>query len=229
MLSRHTLVLRVFLIGVAIALIVPSVHAQGRGGGGFVGRGARVGGRGRSLRGGRGYYPGWGFLPDDYDSEDESGYEPPAAPPYPPYQVLVAPPAPSAPPAPPVEPLLMENRGGQWVRVPTGAQLPVETQAQTEATSARASSSATPAVAAQPIVKLPPTVIVFRDGHMEEIEKYVLRDDILYTSADYSTTGSLTRQIPLTDLDIPATLKLNQQRGAKFDLPSSPSEIMVRF
>lgn len=72
-------------------------------------------------------------------------------------------------------------------------------------------------------------MIVFRDGHMEEVEKYVIRGNVLYTSADYWTTGSWTRKIPVTDLDVPATLKLNQQRGAKFDLPSSPTEVMVRF
>lgn len=122
----------------------------------------------------------------------------------------------------------MEDRGGQWVRVPTGTQLPTATQAQ--ASSAPTSSSpAAPAVAAQPIVKLPSAVIVFRDGHMEEVAKYVIRGNVLYTSADYWSTGSWTRKILVADLDVPATLKLNEQRGAKFDLPSGPSEIMVRF
>jgi len=226
MLSRHTLALPVVLLGAV--LLAPSAHAQGRGGGrGFAGGGGggRIGGRGFPGGAQRGYYGGWGFLPGPYYyPQDQSGYWPPAAPPYPPYQVLVAPPA---PPAPPVEPLLIEDRGGQWVRVPTGTQLPVATQAQ--GTPAQASSSAAPAVAVQPIVKLPSAVIVFRDGHMEEIEKYVIRGNVLYTGADYWSTGSWTRQIPLSNLDVPATLKLNQQRGAKFDLPSSPSEIMVRF
>jgi len=220
MLSRHTLALPIVLL--SAALMAPSAHAQGRGGRGFAGGGARIGRRGFAG----GYYPGWGFLPGPYYyPEDQSGYWPPAAPPYQPYQVVVAPPA---PPAPPVEPLVMEDRGGQWVRVPTGTQLPTATQAQ--ATSAPTSSSpAAPAVAAQPIVKLPSAVIVFRDGHMEEVAKYVIRGNVLYTSADYWSTGSWTRKILVADLDVPATLKLNEQRGAKFDLPSGPSEIMVRF
>jgi hypothetical protein len=29
-------------------------------------------------------------------------------------------------------------------------------------------------------------------------------------------------------LDVPATLKLNQERGAKFSLPSGPNEVMIR-
>jgi hypothetical protein len=230
MVSRRTLALPVLLF--ATALLVPSAHAQGRGGRGFGGAGARIGRRGLSGGAQRGgYYGGWGYLPDPYYyPDDESGYWPPAAPPYPPYQILMAPPA---PPSPPVEPLLIEDRGGQWVRVPTGTQLPIATQGQpqtpTQTSSAPAASSAALPVAAQPIVKLPSAMIVFRDGHMEEVEKYVIRGNILYTSADYWTTGSWTRQIPVADLDVPATLKLNQQRGAKFDLPSSPSEIMVRF
>jgi len=227
--SRYTVALPVVLLGAI--LLAPSAHAQGRGGRGFAGGGGRIGGRGLPGGAQRGYYGGWGFLPGPYYYPgDESGYWPPAAPPYPPYQVLVTPPA---PPAPPVEPLLIEDRDGQWVRVPTGTQLPVAIQApvatQAQPTSAQASSSTAPPVAAQPVAKLPSAVIVFRDGHMEEVEKYVIRGNVLYTSADYWTTGSWTRKIPVTDLDVPATLKLNQQRGAKFDLPSSPSEVMVRF
>jgi len=29
-------------------------------------------------------------------------------------------------------------------------------------------------------------------------------------------------------LDVPATLKLNEDRGAKFSLPSGPNEVMFR-
>jgi len=30
-------------------------------------------------------------------------------------------------------------------------------------------------------------------------------------------------------LDIPATLKLNEERGGKFNLPSAPNQVVVRF
>ena len=120
----------------------------------------------------------------------------------------------------------MEDRGGQWVRIPTGTQLPTAAQA---AAAQASSSSAPPAIAAPPVVKLPSAVIVFRDGHTEEVDKYTIRGNVLYTSADYWTTGTWTRKILVADLDVPATLKVNQQRGAKFDLPSGPAEIMVRF
>ena len=50
----------------------------------------------------------------------------------------------------------------------------------------------------------------------------------IYSKADYWTTGSWTRKIQIADLDVPATLKLNQERGVKFALPASPNEIVVR-
>jgi hypothetical protein len=225
MTPRNALLLPIALLG--LALLAPSAHAQGRGGRGFAGGGgARIGRRGFAGGAQRGYYPGWGFLPGPYYyPEDDSGYWPPAAPAYPAYPVAVAPPT---PPAPPVEPLLMEDRDGQWVRIPTGSQLPTAAPAQT-ASAQPSSSSASPAIAAPPIVKLPSAVIVFRDGHTEEVNKYMIRGNVLYTSADYWTTGAWTRKILVADLDVPATLKVNQQRGAKFDLPSGPAEIMVRF
>jgi hypothetical protein len=78
-------------------------------------------------------------------------------------------------------------------------------------------------------VKLPPAVLVFKDGHQEEVVKYVVNGNFLYTSADYWSTGSWTRRIPIGDLDVPASVKANADRGAKFTLPSRPSEVVVRF
>ena len=64
---------------------------------------------------------------------------------------------------------------------------------------------------------------------MEELGKYMIQGDSLYTNSDYWQSGSWTRRIPLKQLDIPASLKLNQSLGTKFNLPSGPSEVMVRF
>jgi hypothetical protein len=50
----------------------------------------------------------------------------------------------------------------------------------------------------------------------------------LYTSANYWTSGSWTRKIEIANLDVPATLKLNQERGSKFSLPSGPQEVVIR-
>lgn len=205
-----------------VALISPSAHAQGRGGG-FRGRGAGAGARAGRRGGSRPYYGyGWGYLPPPYyDDGYESGYVP-AEPPYPAYPVAAEqPPAPAPEPKPIVPLLIEEGSNGQWVRVPNGSDLP--------AASTGAPQSQNSAVTAAPAPKLPPAVIVFRDGHQEEVERYTIQGNVLYTGSDYWRTGSWTRKIPVSDLDIPATLKVNQDRGAKFDLPSSPSQIMVRF
>jgi hypothetical protein len=57
----------------------------------------------------------------------------------------------------------------------------------------------------------------------------MIQGDLIYVSMDYWSSGSWTRQIPIAELDVPATLKLNRERGGKFSLPSGPSEIMIRF
>ncbi len=76
---------------------------------------------------------------------------------------------------------------------------------------------------------LPNTVLVFRDGHKEEVNKYVIEGNSVYASTDYWSTGSWTKKIPLSELNVPATLKLNQERGVKFKLPSGPNEVVIGF
>lgn len=57
---------------------------------------------------------------------------------------------------------------------------------------------------------------------------YSIIGTTLYTKADYLTTGAWTRKVLLADLDLPATIKQNQDRGLKFDLPSGPNEVVLR-
>jgi hypothetical protein len=76
--------------------------------------------------------------------------------------------------------------------------------------------------------EMPPTVLVYRDGHSEEVTSYSIIGASIYTKSDYWSNGAWTRTIQIADLDIPATLKQNQQRGVKFDLPSGPNEVMIR-
>ena len=77
--------------------------------------------------------------------------------------------------------------------------------------------------------EMPPAVLVFRDGRQEEIKKYTIIGNVIYTPADYWSTGSWTTEIPMALLDIPATLKVNAEHGGKFNLPSGPNEIVIRF
>ena len=76
--------------------------------------------------------------------------------------------------------------------------------------------------------EVPPAILVFRDGHTEDVSSYSIIDGAIYTRADYWTEGTWSRKIEIADLDVPATLKQNQQRGVKFELPSGPNEVMIR-
>ena len=131
--------------------------------------------------------------------------------------------------------LLLELQGDHWVRITNYGQSQTGGQS-SEPDSEQASDlpSATSAKtfrrtpAAEPPSELPPAVLVFRDGHKEEIGKYLIVDSTIYASADHWNSGSWTRKVQIVQLDVPATLKLNQERGTKFSLPSGPNEVMIR-
>ena len=59
----------------------------------------------------------------------------------------------------------------------------------------------------------PKTVLVYRDGHKEEIGNYAIVGDELF---DF-TSGR--RKIAVVTLDLPATTKANDERGMDFQLP----------
>jgi hypothetical protein len=213
---------------------------QMQGHGGFRGGAAR-GRYGRSgFRGRRGYYHRGGyysrtgfitapyFYPPDYDS---GYYEEPPETQAPPAQVFfVQTPAPSiqAAPAPAVDPLVLELHGDHWVRITDSGETemgPGTSQPTTGQVSGQRSARTT---SAQPAPMLPPAVLVFRDGHQEQTQKYTIIGPAIYTSANYWAGGSWRRKIPLAELDVDATLRLNQERGVRFNLPSSPNEVVIR-
>ena len=76
--------------------------------------------------------------------------------------------------------------------------------------------------------ELPPAVLVFRDGRTEEVSDYTIMSGTIYSKADYWSSGLWTRKIQIADLDVPATLKQNQERGLSFVLPSGPNEVVMR-
>jgi hypothetical protein len=166
------------------------------------------------------------FYPD-YDFQPESFEEPP-----PPFIAQTAQPLTAVPS--PAESLVLELQGDHWVRLTnygqsqTGQILQPESQQASSLTPASTISAARQIHASEPPSELPPAVLVFRDGHQEEIGKYVISGATIYTSADYWSSGSWTRKIQIAALDIPATLKVNRERGAKFSLPSGPHEVMLR-
>jgi hypothetical protein len=76
--------------------------------------------------------------------------------------------------------------------------------------------------------ELPPVVLLFKDGRKEEVKSYTIVSAVMYSSADYWSSGSWNRKIQLAGLDVPGTLKLNQERGVKFVLPSAANEVVTR-
>ncbi len=63
---------------------------------------------------------------------------------------------------------------------------------------------------------IPTTVLVFRNQHKQEIENYAIVGQTLW-----SFSSQRTQKIPLTDLDLQATEKANDDRGVTFRVPTS--------
>ncbi len=181
------------------------------------------------------YFSGSAYAPYYYDSDYDSE---PGMIGAPPPQVIFAPSAQTASPAQvpnPPESLVLELQGDHWVRLTNYGQSQTSgqfNQSESEPAShqpfAVRSATTNQAPPAEPPSQLPAAVLAFRDGHREEIGKYTIVGRTIYTSADYWSSGSWTRKVQIAELDVPATLKLNQERGAKFSLPSGPNEVMIR-
>jgi hypothetical protein len=173
------------------------------------------------------YYPY--YYPDYYpysDSEDEIGEAPPA-----PIRAQTTASPPANPPEPP-ESLVMELRGDHWVRLTNHGSMEIAGESD-EPQSGRSNGPAQAkglitSVRAQAPSELPPAVLVFRDGHQEEVAKYTIVGTSISIKTDYWNTGSWTRKIPIAELDVAATRQVNQKRDTKFSLPSRPSEVIVR-
>jgi hypothetical protein len=213
MIGASALVLRFSQFTILIALFAASAMAQTRMGGL-----APAGGFGHIqqnriiARGHRAFNPAYGYYGtpyfySDYYEPDQLEYLPPEPPPNPTPAAQV-----KAEPLP--DPVLLELHGTQWVRVTNF-----------DESSSRALAAET---VSAPAKALPPAVLVYRDGHSEELSSYSIIGGSIYTKANYWTTGSWTRSIAIADLDIPATLKQNEKRGINFELPSGPNEVMLR-
>jgi len=68
----------------------------------------------------------------------------------------------------------------------------------------------------EPVAAQPSTVLVFKDGHQSDVLNYAIVGDTLF---DFGT--GRTKKILLTDLDLPATRKANDDRGVDFQVPAS--------
>ncbi|HEX3742148.1 MAG TPA: hypothetical protein VHV29_20785 [Terriglobales bacterium] len=193
----------------AVALVASSAVAQTRGFAPQPRFGAISRNRIVTAHGHHAFNPAYGYYGTPYfysDYYEPSDFEYQVPEPPPPIQVQV-----KAEPLP--DPVLLELHGSRWVKVTNFGEssdraLAGETQAQ-----------------AKP---LPPAILVYRDGHTEELSSYSIIGGSIHTRSNYWTTGTWTRTIPVADLDIPATLQQNQKRGVNFELPSGPDEVMLR-
>jgi hypothetical protein len=177
----------------------PTMSGWGRGGGGFhAGRGGPSG-RSNVI-----------FLGEPWLDGQSSA--PPSA-----TYIVLPPQAAAARPVEehkPINPLLIELRGGEFVRV----------SADSGPTMAKASFSAPE----RKPTALPPVGLIFRDGHREDVMDYSIIGGHLYTSANYFQSGSWMRTIDLAALNLPATVDLNRQNGTGFLLPSGPNVVVTR-
>jgi hypothetical protein len=137
------------------------------------------------------------------------------------------------------QPLVLELQGGQYVRVARipidGEPLPLNSDLASNHNDARPVTPASrqadrsPAIAAASAAKsVAPAVLIFQDGHSEEVRDYAIADGALYARGDYYTDGYWNKKIELSSLDITQTLHANLSRNVNFVLPSSPNEVVTR-
>ncbi len=79
----------------------------------------------------------------------------------------------------------------------------------------RQKPSPPPQLQAQNTEPLRPTVLVFRDKHIEEAKNYAIVGPTLWIFRERRA-----KKIPLAEIDVPATSKLNDERGVEFRLPA---------
>ena len=121
-------------------------------------------------------------------------------------------------PATKTQPLMIELQNGRYVRV-------AGTPPNGEALSLTVDKKPAPASSApNPL----PAVLIFRDGHTEEVHDYAIADGILYARGDYYTDGYWQKKIPISTLNVTETVQANTTRKVKFVLPESPNEVITR-
>ncbi len=81
--------------------------------------------------------------------------------------------------------------------------------------------------AAAPANANPTAVLIFRDGHRQQVAAYTIAGGTLYANSDFATTGSWNQEIKLSALNVPETIAANMINGRKFQIPSAPNEVIV--
>src|SRR5208282_4760693 len=112
-----------------------------------------------------------------------------------------------APPAP--EPEQDTQLAAQVGNLATEVELMREDQALRDS---RGAPSAEPSLGAEE--KPPTTLLVYRDGHQVEVQDYAILGKTLWVFSN-----QMTRRVPLADLDLAATQRVNGERGVDFVAP----------
>jgi hypothetical protein len=89
-----------------------------------------------------------------------------------------------------------------------------ERRSQDDAGDYRATAPSQPAPQPE-VANQPRTVLIFKDGHRLEILNYAIAGTTLY-----DLSNGITRKVALAELDLPATVKQNDDRGVDFQLPA---------
>ena len=149
-----------------------------------------------------GYYTG--YVPGTFNSGPYAGY------PYPPGYAV-------APGAPGNAPQASYYPSGPLAPSPSAqASAPEQPQSSSGAESSTTAAKSTTkrvVTANGPESVSEPTVLVFRDGHKQEVENYAIMGATLFV-----LSGRRAR-IPVAELDVPETVRQNQSRGLEFHIP----------
>jgi len=130
------------------------------------------------------------------------------------------------------QPLLIELQGGRYVQLngenPSANGLAY--QAPTPATARGSANLASNKHPAHEVTapSLAAVVLVFRDGHSEEVRDYTIAGGAIYARGDFYADGYWNKKIELSALNLPETVKSNQEHGVHFVLPSAPNEVITR-
>ena len=183
------------------------------------GPGPRFSGGIGHFRGERGLLSGYPLWYSDYPSQPLT--YPSSSP-----TVIVVPsfaPAAESRPEAKSEPLMIEWQGDHYARYggvsrPNGNSPDYAEPAATHTKDPQASASAA----------LPPAILVYRDGHREEVRDYAIVGGVMYARGDFYRDGYWTKTVQISALDVPATMSANDAGSVKFVLPAGPNEVVTR-
>jgi hypothetical protein len=107
------------------------------------------------------------------------------------------------------------DRRGPGTATPSSP-APYPGRARSNSPQAESASDAGAQPEATPASDQPQTVLVFKDGHQLEVANYAIVGSTLY-----DLSGGRRQKIALTDLDLTATAKQNDDRGIDFQIPAA--------